>query len=99
ISDFAPLSLHDALPISKTVWRATTESAEICDRSVMMSSVRPSAKYCCSGSPPILTNGRTAIRTLVAGNGSSTAGDTFVDRSCPRSEEHTSELQSLRHLV
>ena len=31
------------------------------DRSVMMSSVMPSLKYSCSGSPLMLTNGRTAM--------------------------------------
>ena len=38
-----------------------TESAETFDRSVMMSSVMPSAKYSCSGSPLMLANGSTAI--------------------------------------
>ena len=34
------------------------------DRPVMMSSVSPSAKYSCSGSPPMFWNGRTAIEGL-----------------------------------
>ena len=37
-----------------------------CDRSVMMSSVMPSAKYSCSGSPLMLVNGSTAIEGLPA---------------------------------
>ena len=32
------------------------------DSSVMMSSVMPSLKYCCSGSLPVLVKGSTAIR-------------------------------------
>src|SRR5262249_37645940 len=42
------------------------------DRSVMMSSVMPSAKYSCSGSPLILTKGNTAIEDLTGVEGSST---------------------------
>ena len=38
-----------------------TNRPEIFDRSVMMSSVMPSAKYSCSGSPLMLVNGSTAI--------------------------------------
>ena len=34
------------------------------ESSVMMSSVMPSEKYCCSGSPLMLENGRTAIEGL-----------------------------------
>src|SRR4030081_3721960 len=38
-----------------------TVSPEIFDRSVMMSSLMPSEKYSCSGSPDMLVNGSTAI--------------------------------------
>ena len=41
-----------------------TNSSENRDNSVMMSSVMPSAKYSCSGSPLMLVNGRTAIEGL-----------------------------------
>ena len=41
--------------------RAITISPAIFDRSVMMSSVMPSEKYSCSGSPDMLSNGNTAI--------------------------------------
>jgi len=38
--------------------REATESADTRPRSVMMSSVTPSLKYSCSGSPLMFTNGR-----------------------------------------
>jgi len=41
--------------------RETTASADTLLRSVMMSSVMPSLKYSCSGSPLMLTNGSTQI--------------------------------------
>src|SRR5262245_44824254 len=47
--------------------RAMTKSPRARDSSVMMSSVMPSAKYRCSGSPLMLVKGRTAIEGL-AGN-------------------------------
>ena len=46
------------------VLRPTTNRPLIFDRSVMMSSVMPSEKYSCSGSPLMLLNGRTAIDGL-----------------------------------
>jgi hypothetical protein len=49
-----PLKVKDEL-------RAMTKSCESFDSAVMMSSEMPSAKYSCSGSPLMLTNGRTAI--------------------------------------
>ena len=61
-SSRAACCTRTALPLKvKTVCRAATNSAETRDRSVMMSSVRPSAKSSSSRSPPILTNGSTAI--------------------------------------
>ena len=51
-----------ALPLSaKLVLRAATAKLEIFERSVMMSSERPSPKYSCSGSPLKFVKGRTAI--------------------------------------
>ena len=38
-----------------------TNRAETFDRSVIMSSVMPSEKYSCSGSPEMLSKGSTAI--------------------------------------
>jgi hypothetical protein len=39
----------------------------IFDKSVMMSSLMPSEKYSCSGSPDMLVNGKTAIEGLSGG--------------------------------
>src|SRR6185369_603046 len=47
--------------------RAMTSNPEIFDRSVMRSSVRPSAKYVWSESPPRLPSGKTAIDGLSGG--------------------------------
>ena len=44
--------------------RAMTKSPEILERSVMRSSVIPSEKYSCSGSPDMLVKGSTAIDGL-----------------------------------
>ena len=55
-----------------------TCSAEIFDRSVMMSSVMPSEKYSCSGSPLMLLNGSTAI------DGFSFAGSALACRAVRR---------------
>jgi hypothetical protein len=41
--------------------RAITVRPAIFDKSVMMSSLMPSEKYSCSGSPDMLVNGKTAI--------------------------------------
>ena len=41
--------------------RAITVRPPIFDKSVMMSSLMPSEKYSCSGSPDMLVNGKTAI--------------------------------------
>src|SRR5258708_26624247 len=53
------------LPLKpKAVLRAQTSSAETLLRSVMMSSLIPSEKYSCSGSPLMLANGRTQMESL-----------------------------------
>src|SRR5208282_6301673 len=44
--------------------RAITVRPAIFDRSVMMSSVMPSEKYSCSGSPDMLVKGRIAIDSV-----------------------------------
>ncbi len=46
--------------------RAMTNSERYRDNSVMMSSVMPSLKYCCSGSSLILLNGSTAMDGFMA---------------------------------
>ena len=64
----------DGLPLNvKAVLRATTDSAETLERSVMMSSLIPSLKYSCSGSPLMLTNGSTQIEGPRAGAGAAGA--------------------------
>jgi hypothetical protein len=56
--------------------RAITESERNRDSSVMMSSVIPSLKYCCSGSPLRFSNGNTAIEGFSI-KGIGTAVDAF----------------------
>ena len=46
---------------AKLELRAITIRPAIFDKSVMMSSLMPSEKYSCSGSPDMLVNGKTAI--------------------------------------
>ena len=53
--------------------RAITNRVRKRDNSVMMSSVMPSLKYCCSGWPLMLVNGSTAIEGFVAGGASRSA--------------------------
>ena len=47
----------------KAVLRAITSSAETFDKSVVMSSLMPSLKYSCSGSPLMFWNGSTQTET------------------------------------
>ncbi len=57
-----------ALPLYANVeLRAMTSRPSILERSVIRSSVMPSAKYPCCGSPLMLSNGSTAIEGLPAG--------------------------------
>ena len=55
--------------------RAITNSERNRDSSVMMSSVMPSEKYSCSGSPLMLVKGSTAIEGL-SDDGLEAAADT-----------------------
>jgi hypothetical protein len=48
------------------VLRAITSSAETLDKSVVMSSLIPSLKYSCSGSPLMFWNGSTQTETIRA---------------------------------
>jgi hypothetical protein len=60
-----PISLTPPLaPLNENAMlRETIDNAETLPRSVMMSSVIPSEKYSCSGSPLMLANGSTQIAT------------------------------------
>src|SRR6516164_3553976 len=54
---------------AKLELRAITVRPAIFDKSVMMSSLIPSEKYSCSGSPDMLVKGKTAIDTAGVGCG------------------------------
>jgi hypothetical protein len=64
----------------KAVLREITSTPAIRDRSVVRSSVIPSAKYCCSGSLLKLVNGNTTIdiRGAAMGVGRATVDGTFT---------------------
>ena len=71
--------------------RAITNRPEIFERSVIRSSVMPSLKYSCSGSPLMFVNGSTAIEGLsgsaagrAAERGSAVIGADPVDAHRPR---------------
>ena len=71
------------LPLKvKAVLHATTDKAETLARSVIMSSLIPSLKYSCSGSPLLLANGSTQMESFgTAARGVSdrrTSGQTLV---------------------
>jgi hypothetical protein len=63
------------------VSREITSTPAIRDRSVVTSSVIPSAKYCCSGSLLKLVNGNTTIdnRGAAPGGGCEAIDSTFAD--------------------
>ena len=58
-----------------------TKSCRKCDSPVMMSSVTPSLKYSCSGSPLMLAKGRTAIDGFSCLG--SCSGDRPIRAYCP----------------
>src|SRR6516165_3230840 len=62
------------------VLREITSMPAIRDSSVVRSSVIPSAKYCCSGSPLMLANGNTTIdnRGAATGTGCEAPDGTFA---------------------
>ena len=63
----ATAGTRTGLPLwTKAELREITSRSRKRDSSVMMSSVRPSAKNSCSGSPLMLANGSTAIEGLAA---------------------------------
>src|SRR2546425_8192828 len=86
MSSFFPLNANDD-------GRATTWSWGSFESALMSSSLMPSLRYSSCGAPLTFTNGSTAIdwplRPAKAG----------VPCGRDRSEEHTSELQSLAYLV
>src|SRR6185312_3411950 len=62
LSSRATFGTSTCLPLYRNEpLRDTTSSADTLLRSVMMSSLMPSLKYSCSGSPLMLTNGNTQI--------------------------------------
>src|SRR5205814_10125206 len=93
--DFSPLSLHDALPIYYLVsaynsYGQSANSAEI--------SVTPAAPP-----PPAVPTGLAAtagnMQVALSWTASSGGGREASRNGGGRSEEHTSELPALRHLV
>src|SRR5205814_8236149 len=93
------LSLHDALPISRTDY-TSTRWIRRCTSSFQSTMVsgkqcRPTAKNL---RPPRVSGWRSEKRTE-RNLGSPTFSRLSSTPTQGRSEEHTSELQSLRHLV
>src|SRR5205814_4817376 len=84
-SDLSPLSLHDALPI----WSLTF--SRNCDHALSWRSFQTLTADCA------LFWSVSAFRNISAT--SSSRARSAPTNPTPRSEEHTSELQSLRHLV
>src|SRR5205814_3422886 len=86
-SDLDPPSLHDALPICWTIGRLTQPQMQ----------PRCSASVTCAGPGKCRSSMRrsAASSMLHASDGLTVRRSSFATRS----EEHTSELQSLRHLV
>src|SRR5205823_13735854 len=91
----APLSLHDALPI----YRRSVTPASTTNRKTTFSSY-------CTAVTPACTRRATATRAWRIARSSSTNFGSPTHRRrrrtwkrSPRSEEHTSELQSLAYLV
>src|SRR5262245_65390879 len=78
-----PLSLHDALPISATPRRRPPRGS-------------PTRRGSCTATPPTRCCSSSCARPRTA---RSTRRKAAGVRRAGRSEEHTSELQSLRHLV
>src|SRR5205814_4684157 len=94
-----PPSLHDALPIS-----SPSPAARSTGRRASRATA-PAGAGCGGATAFPLIQQVYALRRIVSGAGLTIrpgprrclyAGDTWL---VPRSEEHTSELQSLRHLV
>src|SRR5205814_3116603 len=87
-TDTYPLSLHDALPISSRPSNSCVGATG--------SAVTPSASTCASAATPSI---RASSSALGITSRRSVDGTSVRTQWSVRSEEHTSELQSLRHLV
>src|SRR5205085_10969827 len=84
------LSLHDALPIFSTCWRAISALISFCSRRIA-ARIGPF----CSSSWALLRSACAWIRSAFRFSASARLAAAF----CSRSEEHTSELQSQSNLV
>jgi len=62
-------------------WREITRGLRICDRSVMISSVRPSLKYSLPGSALWFSKGSTAIDFFASGVPSAASATVVEDAS------------------
>src|SRR5262245_56914191 len=89
-----PLSLHDALPIWSRTWSAARSIRRIAARRPPPSATDSSARRTC---PRPRRCSPSPRRTTSPAPPTSPPSASACGRS--RSEEHTSELQSLRHLV
>src|SRR5205814_8221654 len=93
LSEVSTLSLHDALPISCMLRNPRRVMSDFMMASFQSARPRPSIDQACSTTPlrvPKQTSYRLTVVQQCPGVSCSWS---------PRSEEHTSELQSLRHLV
>src|SRR5207244_8922951 len=92
-----PLSLHDALPISaKSRRKKLSRKRAVPEMSAGAPLVFLTAK---STSLRTIASASRAKATFVPRNPNSKGGTAPLSQSVPRSEEHTSELQSPDHLV
>src|SRR5205823_14175233 len=98
-STFAPLSLHDALPIwfkkprgQAFSWRVYVSSV---DAYLAANGPGRGVRRASKGRMAKVEKEITSLRALVEAGIPSASG---VDRLAERSEEHTSELQSLAYL-
>src|SRR5205814_6754218 len=95
----SPVSLHDALPICFPGWKCTTAGiASLEGLPARAKSYVAALEEIVGAKVALLSTGPRREETIVQRG---TALDEWLDRAVPasaRSEEHTSELQSLRHL-
>src|SRR5205823_9893229 len=86
------LSLHDALPISSSGRRGVAGSGSL------PTGAHPTRSTICGNAAPSRTRSRRAVRVVSTSRGW-VSGQLARCSSVARSEEHTSELQSLAYLV
>src|SRR5690554_7390691 len=82
------LSLHDALPISRSTWIGTRRATPSRTRNTVI----PSALRTTDNSGTVIADSRSGVMPT-------STGSRFRYYQSFRSEEHTSELQSRPHLV